>query len=636
MKLLLLIILPITIIRCDAQSLFTYGNHQVSKKQFLDAFNKNGNFNSSVADYRQYLELFARYKLKVQAAYDMKLDTTAAQKKELADYKIQLVDSYTAADSITNILVKQEFVRSLKDIELGLIYIPVSTGAIPDSVVAAEKNIRQAYRELEKSNSFEAVARKYSRDPSVGFNGGRVGYVTAFVLPYAIENVLYSLSRGSFSKPFRAKSGWLIVKNFNERPAAGRVQVSQILIGYPEGGTTTERLAARTLIDSVYTLLRNGQDFKSLASTFSHDLFSYQDGGLLPAFGSGTYDALFEGQAFGLNKPGELTKPFETGNGFHILRLEKKLVTPATLDSAARQEIMQLISTGDRMDWIQQRTTENLKAKTGFKQVAVDKVRLNRHTVYMTEHPDAAKGILNSSQQLFTIGAKSFLVADYNRFIKALAVNEDLNGNLYDHFVLQCLKEQYARKLGVTNADYQQQVAEFKEANLLFAVMQQRVWNAATEDSAGLRAYYNKHSSNYKWEPSADALIFTVADETIAENFKTQLQKSAVGWRQLVDNTPGMQADSGRFELGQIPVADRTAFSETLITSNQHVENSPMVNFGYVIKLYPAGEPKSFQDAMGQVISDYQLFLEEKWIAELKNKYPVKVNEEVFRSLETR
>ena len=70
-----------------------------------------------------------------------------------------------------------------------------------------------------------------------------------------------------------------------------------------------------------------------------------------------------------------------------------------------------------------------------------------------------------------------------------------------------------------------------------------------------------------------------------------------------------------------------------MITSNQKIENSTAVNFGYIIKLYPEGEPKSFEDARGQVISDYQSHLEEKWINELKKKYPVKINDEVVRSL---
>ena len=39
---------------------------------------------------------------------------------------------------------------------------------------------------------------------------------------------------------------------------------------------------------------------------------------------------------------------------------------------------------------------------------------------------------------------------------------------------------------------------------------------------------------------------------------------------------------------------------------------------------------RSFEEAKGLVINDYQNILEEKWIADLKKKYPVKINDAVF------
>src|SRR5205085_1976897 len=116
MKALTLIIFCITSIYCQSQVLFSYGTRPVTKSEFLNAYHKNGNTQASADGYREYLDLYSRYKLKVQAAYDMKLDTLSAQKKELSDYKIQLVDSYTGADSITNKLIEEEFSRSQKDI----------------------------------------------------------------------------------------------------------------------------------------------------------------------------------------------------------------------------------------------------------------------------------------------------------------------------------------------------------------------------------------------------------------------------------------------------------------------------------------------------------------------------------------
>src|SRR6478735_10559422 len=109
MKSLTLIVFCITSVYCQAQVLFSYGTRPVTKTEFLNAYHKNGSSSSSADEYREYLDLYSRYKLKVQAAYDMKLDTLSAQKKELAEYKIQLADSYTGADSISNKLIEEEF-----------------------------------------------------------------------------------------------------------------------------------------------------------------------------------------------------------------------------------------------------------------------------------------------------------------------------------------------------------------------------------------------------------------------------------------------------------------------------------------------------------------------------------------------
>jgi peptidyl-prolyl cis-trans isomerase SurA len=80
-------------------------------------------------------------------------------------------------------------------------------------------------------------------------------------------------------------------------------------------------------------------------------------------------------------------------------------------------------------------------------------------------------------------------------------------------------------------------------------------------------------------------------------------------------------------------VRERTNFTNGLITANVKNETDNSITFAYIVKVYMQREPRSFDDARGFVINDYQTQMEEDWIAELKKKYPVKVNEEVVRSL---
>jgi peptidyl-prolyl cis-trans isomerase SurA len=99
------------------------------------------------------------------------------------------------------------------------------------------------------------------------------------------------------------------------------------------------------------------------------------------------------------------------------------------------------------------------------------------------------------------------------------------------------------------------------------------------------------------------------------------------------ENSSQIQADSGRYELSQIPTTDRTNFKPGLVTAPVVNSGDGTAVFSIIIKMYPENQQRSFADARGLVINDYQNFLEKKWIWELKKKYPIKVNEKIFQSM---
>ena len=73
--------------------------------------------------------------------------------------------------------------------------------------------------------------------------------------------------------------------------------------------------------------------------------------------------------------------------------------------------------------------------------------------------------------------------------------------------------------------------------------------------------------------------------------------------------------------------------AEGLITAPVVNSLDGSASFIRFIKLYPGQQQRSFEEARGLLINDYQVILEDRWIETLKKKYPVKVNEEVFNSL---
>jgi peptidyl-prolyl cis-trans isomerase SurA len=92
-------------------------------------------------------------------------------------------------------------------------------------------------------------------------------------------------------------------------------------------------------------------------------------------------------------------------------------------------------------------------------------------------------------------------------------------------------------------------------------------------------------------------------------------------------------ADSSRYEFEQIPNGEKTQPSTGLVTSPVKNKTDGSVSFAYVIKTYPANQPRNFTEAKGLVISDYQNELEKQWVATLKKKYPVKINEAAWKQI---
>src|SRR5512138_2483226 len=99
-----------------AQTLFTYGPHRVSTAEFLRAFRKN---NPDTGDYRravtEYLDLYTRFRLKVQAAYDARIDTLPNQKADEAGFRRQIEQGYMTDTATFSKLVQEAWERSRRD-----------------------------------------------------------------------------------------------------------------------------------------------------------------------------------------------------------------------------------------------------------------------------------------------------------------------------------------------------------------------------------------------------------------------------------------------------------------------------------------------------------------------------------------
>ena len=92
-------------------------------------------------------------------------------------------------------------------------------------------------------------------------------------------------------------------------------------------------------------------------------------------------------------------------------------------------------------------------------------------------------------------------------------------------------------------------------------------------------------------------------------------------------------ADSSRYEWAQLPGLDKTTPKAGMLTPQVVNPTDNTASFAYIVKVYTGSSPRTFNEAKGLVMNDYQAWLEEQWIKGLRKKYPVIIDEKVLESI---
>jgi peptidyl-prolyl cis-trans isomerase SurA len=618
-----------------AQTLFRFGNNLVSKDEFWRAYSKNNTGASSETSIREYLDLYVKFKLKVQAAKDQKLDTLASIKNDVAGFRAQMAEQYMQKLPFRKAMIEQAAERSKNRLELSHIFIDYGS----DSALA-KSSIDKAYTQLQQGADFQITSRNQSTDPYVKAKDGYIGYISAFSLPYDLENVVYGLKAGSFSKPVAGKNGWHIFKVTDIQSNTTLLKAAQILFSYSSDASQEERSRVQQKADSVYQLLLKGADFGKMAAENSNDKFTYQNEGVLPLFTYTDFDPTFTNIAFSLQQVEAISKPFQTSSGWHIIKLIGKEEAKTDLnDPEILEQWTQKVSQSERMKEVTAKEKDAVRVASGYKPFSYDESALwilTDSTLEANDYVSIYKS--NKQKKLFQLTEQTITVTDWLKYIKdkkMAAGNNALNGygELMQDFTENAVTQYYKDHLEKINPDFKYQMQEFFEGSLLFEVMERNVWSIASTDTTGLKKYYATRSGQYTWKKSASAIIFNCADSVTANKIHSDMQKDPLQWKIYAEASNGYAlADSSRFEISQLP-AEEKSLSKAWLSSIVNNSNDGSFSFCYITEMHPENQQRNFDEAKGLVINDYQLFLEEKWLNEQKKKYPLKVEEAVLKTI---
>ncbi len=644
-KTILLLIASVAIgISVTAQTLFTYGNKKTDVNEFLRAFNKIYPEGTVSTDrektINEYLGLYINSKLKIHEAYVRRYDTMPEFKEELNSLRSQVMENYMTDPESYNALLEEAFARSQKDIRVQHIFIPYKTENNISDSANAKTAIHEAFKELTAGKSFEEVALKYSSDPNVGNNKGDLGFITAFSLPYQYENIIYGLAPGKISQPYKSEIGYHIFKNTGERNAVGKIKAAHILLAIPKGSDEELIKHHEKLADSLYQRLLQGDDLAMLARIFSNDYISAASGGLIPEFTVGTYDPKFENAIIALAKDEDISKPFLTSHGYHIAKRISVTAPESNKNKKNIDEIKTILDKDPRIELTKDVLIKRVMANAGLKETAINSEKLGDYIDSLADHKSPPPGnTLKNEMLLFKIGDIEKNIGDLVTYAQTNRWQANFTGvkpfaQLMTEFKEQSVLEYYKKHMEEYNKNFRQQMTELKDGNLFFDIMMKEVWSKAQTDSTGQLNYYKQNLKKYTWTNSADAIIYYCGDEATASGLRTAIAANPVDWKQAMENfSDRSSSDSGRFELSKIPGLKNTNASEGLVTEIEKNPDDNSAAFAYILKIYTQPAQKTFAEAKGDVIIDYQEALDARWIAALKKKYPVVIDKKVLSSV---
>ncbi len=625
----------------DDPVLFTVEGNPVHVSEFDYIYSKNTGKNTdySLKSLEEYLDLYVKFKLKVQKAKEIQLDTVPSLMKELEGYRKQLAKSYLTDKEVTDRLVKEVYDRSANDIKLSHILISLKENASEEQETKARLKIDNVYSKLKEGMSFNEAVKEFSEDKISKETNGALPFLNAMFPAgfYELENAGYALQKGEFSEPVRSKLGFHIVRLDEVRQARGEMEIAHILIRKEK--IRQKKSDGDVRIMEIYEKIKNGEDFSTLAKEYSEDATSSRSEGYLGYFGINKYEKAFEDAAFGLTEDGQITEPIETSVGWHIIKRISKKERASFEDSNKRLKAK--VIRDSRHDLAKKTLIDRIKKESKFSEnskLLDDFTKSLDKSFFSYKWKPEAK----NKETLLTFGNREIGLNEFVDYAKSntrarLRMDEmeldEAVQTMYETYVEEQAIDYEEKQLVNKYPDFKAIMREYEEGILLFEVTKMNVWDKASQDSVGLEKFFQTNTYKYQWKERAKTQTFKIntIDEALIAKFMKKAKKKSPEWLKNKFGEDFFTIEENVYERGSRDVSG-IKFEERALSIHEINEKKSSTTFKRIAEIIPAA-PKSLGEARGYIEADYQDLLEKNWVNKLKSVYDVKVNDDVLKSL---
>ena len=457
-----------------------------------------------------YIDLFKNFKLKVADAEAKSIHEAPKFKRELENYKKQLQESFLSDKSGEKeaMRVVYERTKSLPGFKQ-ILFRFAKNELVSADTVAFYNMAMDAYRRIQSGESFESVGESLTKKPEgepLANDGAEkkdsifystVKYIFPLQVVKVLEDKVYSMEPGEVSMPFRSLGGFHLIKLEHKTPNPGKVRVAQILTKYPSNKPTEEEIEETyKKAESIYQKIKSGEDFTKMANEYSDDTISGKWGGLMPEFGLGDKVESMEKAAFELVNIGDISEPFQTHIGFHILMLVDKKTNMEFED--LESSIYGSMKDTERNFELYKRFEQKMKERHGYIFYPEAYAELERlaDEYFPTDTNFYFRGMKMDKPliRLDTLDFTQDIFADYifnNRF-SAKTYSKDFMKEIFDLFVREILTEMEREVLERDYPEFNMVVDSYYDGILLMEISSNRVWDHPKEEQDELEAEWIK------------------------------------------------------------------------------------------------------------------------------------------------
>ncbi len=676
-------------------TIMSINDRNIGKSEFEAVYKKNNgkevaNASKSV---KEYVDLFSLFKMKVIEAESLGLDTLSTFKTELAGYRRQLAAPYLTDKNTNENLLTEAYERMKTEVRASHILIRLDETALPkdtaegymritlirnalmgkaptaaqiseydkllkstfevalrlkkkDSAIykakiGSVKNLSDLMKQAGTGDNFSVIAPKTSDDPSVVDNKGDLNYFSALDMVYPFEKAAFTTKVGDISSIVRTRFGYHVLKIYDKRASRGELFAAHIMTKVEKESTEKDRENAKTKINEIYQKLKSGEKFEDLARQFSDDKQTSDRGGQLQPFKSGRLPKDFEDAAFKLEKNGDFSEPVLTEYGWHIIkRLDLKGIGSF---NDIKNELKMRVNRDGRSQMGREALIARVKKENNFIENLKNRDEILKvlDSNYLKADWKAEKAAKLGNKEIMSLGTKKYTQMDFANYL------ENQMTAMSDKDVAEIMKRHY--KTWVENnavefedsqlenkyPDFKNLLREYRDGILLFDITDQKVWSKAVKDSIGLKEYYEKNKAKFMWDERADVTTYKCLNDKVAKELRKMLSKGKTE-KEIIETLNktsqlNISAENVTYLKGENKMVDDN-WKQGISSKDIKDEKENKVVVLVVNKIQPKS-PKTLGESRGLVTADYQNYLDTEWLTYLKNKYKVKVNEEVLSTV---